>query len=151
MWFHLPWASNAAQKHNFQWIVIMDCERITEDTVYPGDNLSQMWYGMELAAKPSQRKAQLQKSKTTVEVFNQQKAEILWAEVLFPFFFSRKTIFIKDGEERECCFVWETEAKLEGWWEMNWGQITNRFLGYLKEAALYSVADREQLNGLKKE
>ena len=83
----------------------MDCERITEDTVYPEDNLSQMWYGMELAAKPSQRKAQLQKSKTTVEVFNQQKAEILWAEVLFPFFFSRKTIFIKDGEERECCFI----------------------------------------------
>ena len=55
----------------------MDCERITEDTVYPGDNLSQMWYWMELAAKPSQRKAQLQESKTTVGVFNQQKAEIL--------------------------------------------------------------------------
>lgn len=34
---------------------------------------------------------------------------------------------------------------------MNWGQITNRFLGYLKEAALYSVADGEQPKGLKKE
>ena len=65
----------------------MDRERITEDTGYPGDNLSQMWYGMELAPKPLQRKAHLQKSETTVEVFNQQRAEILWAEVLFPFFF----------------------------------------------------------------
>lgn len=58
-----------------------------------------VWDGA--GSEAGQRKAHLQKSETTVEVFNQQRAEILWAEMLFPFFFLQEDDVYKGwGRER---------------------------------------------------
>lgn len=65
---------------------------------------------------------------------------MLRAEVLFPFFSSRKRTFRKKWEEKEG--IW-----LKKLVRNEWGQIMLRLLGYIKESAFYSRAEREQLKG----
>ena len=79
----------------------MDRERITGDTVCPGDNLSQMWYGMELAAKLAREKHIYRKAKLQLKYLTNRGLRFCGQRCSFHSFFSRKTMFIKDGEERD--------------------------------------------------